>query len=45
MLRVRRNACVKLGLSLSLGRDKNQAKAGQTVLVWFQTSPGCVSGI
>jgi hypothetical protein len=42
MFRVRRKACVKSGLSLSSGRDKNQAKACQTVLVWFQTSPGCV---
>jgi hypothetical protein len=42
MLRVRRKACVKSGLSLGSGHDKNKAKACQTVLVWFQTSPRCV---
>jgi hypothetical protein len=39
MLRVRRNDSVKSGLSLYPGRDKNHAKACQTVLVWCQTSP------
>jgi hypothetical protein len=42
MLRVRRNASVKLGLSHCVGRDKNHVKVCQTVSVWCQTSPGRV---